>query len=88
MIVTEEAGRYLAEALDRAGAPLDAAVRVERGTEAWIMRIDVPGPDDETFDHEGRTVLVLDPDVAEELEGTTLEIQRTGEGAKLTLNRD
>lgn len=86
MIVTEKAAEQLAAMLDQAGASGRVAVRISRGEEGWRMRLDRESPDDETFDHRGRTVLVLGQSVAEALADATLDVRETDEGPSLVIS--
>jgi hypothetical protein len=38
---------------------------------------------DATFEHEGRTVLLIGPDAAEQLAGETVDVRQTKAGKKL-----
>jgi hypothetical protein len=44
-------------------------------------------PDDRTFEHDGRVVLVLDGHVSESLSRRKLDVRQTAEGPRLTLKR-
>jgi Fe-S cluster assembly iron-binding protein IscA len=85
VILTEQALEHLAAALDRAAAGASDAIRLVAGRGGWAMRLDQPGPEDETFDHEGRTVLIVDTRVAEYLEDRTLDVRDTEAGPRLKL---
>jgi Fe-S cluster assembly iron-binding protein IscA len=84
LTLTEDAARLLAEVLDRVEES-DRAVRIVQGRACWVMRLDREGPEDESFEHEGRTILLLDPSVAETLDDKTLDVDVTAEGWKLRL---
>jgi Fe-S cluster assembly iron-binding protein IscA len=43
--------------------------------------------DDQVVEHEGRAVLLIDPQVAGELAGSTIDFEESAEGARLTLHR-
>jgi hypothetical protein len=47
--------------------------------------LDNARPGDETFDYEGRTVLMLDAQVSQVLDDSTLDVEATDEGPKLIL---
>ena len=85
MVITEAAGQHLVELLDRSGADEHLAVRLVVEDDDWDMCLDRASPDDETFDHAGRTVLLLDPQLAILLEDVTLEVRDTTRGRSLVM---
>ena len=83
LVLTEAAKRHLAAMLDIAGAEADVAVRLVWRDGAWAIRLDREAPGDESFDYEGRTILVFAQDAAEALEGDNLlEVHEVQEGKK------
>ena len=85
LTVTEAACAHLAKMLAAADAPDKVAVRfVVEGT-GLALTLDKAGPNDATFGHEGRTVLLLDEDVSQLLVDNTLDIEQTDAGPKLEL---
>ncbi|MFQ6048630.1 MAG: hypothetical protein ACE5K7_04630 [Phycisphaerae bacterium] len=85
LAVTEAAGAHMAQMLSEAEAPADVAIRFILAGRGLTLRLDSPRPGDATFDHEGRTVLVLDEEVSKLLADNTLDVQDAGEGPRLTL---
>lgn len=79
--VTETAGAHLAKLLDQQDAPPDVAVRFVQANQGISFQPDTERPGDEKFEHEGRTVLLLDAAAAELLASETLH----SEGGKLEL---
>ncbi len=49
------------------------------------LKLDKVRPDDATFDHGGRTVLVVNEQISELLADKTLDVEDTDEGQKLAL---
>jgi hypothetical protein len=49
------------------------------------MQMDNERPGDETFAHEGRTVLLLDSEVSDALAERTLDVEDAAEGPRLAL---
>lgn len=84
-VMTEAAGEYLCNVLERAAAPGEAAIRFELQGDALVSKLDQPRPGDATFDHDGRRVLVMDDRVSELLAEATLDLQPTAEGEQLVL---
>jgi hypothetical protein len=83
--ITQAAGRHLDKQLDAAQAEEGTAVRIDRYANLWTMRLDREAPGDTAFDYRGRTVLLMDPSVAEELAETTVDICPTPSGARFVL---
>lgn len=75
LTVTEAAGEHLAELLTKQGAPEEVAVRFVREEQGVSLRPDSEKPGDATYEHGGRTILLLDNDAAELLADHTLELQ-------------
>jgi len=84
-IMTETAGEYLSAVLDNANAPEDTAIRLVLEGNTLTPQLDSARPGDEKFDHEGRLVLMLDAQVSQVLDDSTLDIEATDEGPKLIL---
>jgi Fe-S cluster assembly iron-binding protein IscA len=84
--VTEPASAHLAKLLDDAEAPEGAAARFVQGEQGLALQVDEPKQDDQTHDHQGRTVLLVDPQVAELLQDKTLDVRETEEGTALELH--
>jgi hypothetical protein len=64
--ITQAAARRLDQELDAAQAEEGIAVRLEsRFGDLWTMRLDRQAPGDRAFDYRGRTVLLMDPSVAD-----------------------
>ena len=84
LALTEAAARLLTEVLERDEAS-DRAIRIVEGAGGWTMHLDHEAPEDERFEHEGRTIILLAPSVAEALEDKTLDVHNTGQGWKLRL---
>ena len=84
-IVTEAAGGYLTAVLDNANASEETAIRLVLEGNTLTPQLDNARPGDETFDHEGRMILMLDAQVSQVLDDSTLDIEATDEGPKLIL---
>ncbi len=84
-VVTEAAAMRLAEKLTVRQTGDAVAMRFVRRQGGWKLRPDTPGPKDVAVVHEGRTVLVLDPDAAGLLAKRTLDARDTPAGSRLYL---
>lgn len=86
LTVTEAACAFLAQLIDKTTTANDAMVRIVPATQGDLtLQFDTLRPDDTTFEHEGRTVLVLDPPIAQRLIESTLDVQDADDGSKLVL---
>ncbi len=84
-VLTDTARAFLSKLLDQARAPEEAAARVVHEEEGLTLSIDHPQEGDETFEYEGRTVLLLAPQVAETLDGRTLDVVEGEDGPTLAV---
>jgi len=81
LTVTEVASARLAQMLEDQGVSEEVAVRFVIEGQGVALRQDTERPGDATFQHDGRTILLLDAEVSELLTETTLDL----EDARLTL---
>ena len=85
LTVTESAEQHLNDILKQNDAPDDAALRfVVEGQSLGLTR-GKESPGDQKFEHDGKTVLLLDEQVAGLLDERTLDTEKTEEGARLAL---
>ena len=85
--ITYVAGDYLTELLDDANASEETAVRFVIEDNTLTPKLDTARLGDATFDHEGRTVLVLDTSVVQAVGDSTLDVHATDAGPQLVLLR-
>ena len=85
LAVTQTACERLSEML--ALHPDDTAARIIRRKGRMKLRRSNQQPGDEVFEHEGRTVLLLDEAVAAHLEHRTLDVRNTADGPRLKFRR-
>jgi hypothetical protein len=86
LTVTESAGAHLSSLLNEAEAPEDVAVRFVLEGQGLAMALDNERPEDEKFDHEGKTILLLDNQISELLADKTLDIEMAEDGPQLALS--
>lgn len=87
LTVTESAGTHLAQLLEDSEAPQDAAVRIAHDNqEGWSLSLDTAEPGDQKYEHQGRTVLVIDEESAALLGDVTLDVQMDEMEAHLTIS--
>jgi hypothetical protein len=82
--VTDAAVALVAGELDRRKTPAKV-VRFCHDTEGLHMRLSNAHPGDKSFAHQGRTVFVVDDDLAKRLNSRTLGVKKTADGNKLSL---
>ncbi len=84
--ITEAAGAQLAEMLNNADEGDDVFLRLEQEEDGGFgLRHDSANALDKTFTHDGRTVLVLDEDLCQQLVDSTLGVEDTDKGPRLRL---
>lgn len=84
--LTPAAANHLNALLSTKAAPAKAAVRIVRGASGdFQLSADVPKSDDVGFEHQGRTVLILDKQVSELLNDRVLDVVVSPRGEALTL---
>lgn len=84
--VTEEAKAHLATILDENNIPEEQAVRLLVGPNGLGLAPDTPKDEDTAFDHNGRTVLLMEQNIAEQLDGRTMDVEETEQGAQIKLS--
>jgi hypothetical protein len=84
-VLTEAAGGYLTRMLNDAGAPRGTAVRIVRKADHLKPELDEPRPGDQAYVHDGRQVLLLDPQVSKVLATSLLDVEDTQKGPKLII---
>ena len=87
LTVTTAARDLLRARLDRRQAADDFAMRFTRKKNGWRLRLDQIRPEDKTVIHEGRSVLLMDAEVADAMGALTLDVRRLESGDKLKLSR-
>jgi hypothetical protein len=85
--VTEAACGLLADNLSRSQVPDDTALRVVREGGNLTIRPDQASDDDVTFDHDGKPLLVMDEEMAQELDNRILDVEETPDGPRLALSQ-
>ena len=86
LTVTEATGGYLSKVLEEAKASPETAVRLAVEGNGLTAALDTERPGDTTFDHNGRTVLLLDEQASQVLSERTLDVQTTTDGPRLGIS--
>jgi len=85
LTVTDDAKTHLAEIIDKSNLPEEASIRLVAGDQGIGLAPDKPKDTDHAFEHEGRTVLVVAPELQTQLDDKTLSIQETEQGKQLSI---
>ena len=85
--VTAEALKRLSQKLVSKQAGRDVAWRFRYSAGRWKLHLDRARPDDATFMHMRRKVLLLDSATASAMDTLTLSIRETTKGPRLRLHR-
>lgn len=87
LTVTDDALTHLASMLDNVeGAPDDAAIRLIAQPQGLGLAVDTPRDEDKTIEQDGKPVLLLDEQISTMLDGRTLDLQQTEQGAALSIS--
>ena len=86
LIVTKEAGAYLAQMLAKTASPESPVIRIVFDRAKFKMRRDEQRPGDATFSYKGNAVLVLDRNTSQLLDTRTLDALRINQGVKLAFD--
>ena len=88
LTVTEAAGAHLANMLNEAETPEEGevAVRMLLREGQLAVTLDEPRTQDAKFDHQGATVLVIEDELAQRLDGKTLDIESDKQGSSLVMS--
>jgi Fe-S cluster assembly iron-binding protein IscA len=79
----QELSKLLAEKVDWPGARLRL---IDRGQGNLGLGIDIEAPGDHIVEYEGIKVLIVEPELAKNLQGITLDVDDTPEGAELVIS--
>lgn len=87
--VTERAAATLKDLLNQQNPEPDQVLRLIYDTDSNVkLVLSTEATGDQTVEHQGETVMVVEPAISEELAGTTLDSPESeGGGTSLTLQR-
>ena len=86
LTVTYTAGEHIAYMLSEHEVRDDVVLRIELTKGGVEMQPDKIRPGDETFDHNGKVVLVLDQQTSQLLGNKTIDLMTDDDGSHLILN--
>ena len=81
----EELKKMLSDQTDNPLAGLRLGVA---GQNTLSLGMDVEAPGDVVVEHEGSKVLMVEQELADRLQGISLDVEDTPEGAKLVISQD
>ncbi len=84
--VTYTAGEHMAYTLSEHQVRDDVALRINWTKDGFEIQPDKIRPGDETFDHNGKVVLVLDQQTSQSLGNKTIDLTTDDDGSHLILN--
>ena len=85
LTVTEDAKSHLADIMSEHDVPEGLAIRLVAGAEGVGLAPDEPKAEDDTWEHDGRTVLCVEPGLNKQLTGRTLSVEATENGRQLSI---
>lgn len=85
LTVTENAKKHCARLLTDGGAPPEVVIRLHVREQALAVSPDRERDGDESFDHDGKTVFVVEHALAEHLDERTLDVEETEAGPRLKM---
>jgi Fe-S cluster assembly iron-binding protein IscA len=85
LTVSEGAKAHLATIINENEVPDDYAIRLVAGAEGVGLSPDQPKDVDDTYEHDGRTVLVVEPTLNKQLDGRTLSVESSDAGPRLNI---
>ena len=88
LTVTYAAGEHIAYMLSEHEVRDDVVLRIELTKGGIKMQPDKMRPGDETFDHNGKVVLVLDQQTSQLLGNKTIDLMTDDDGSHLILELD
>ncbi len=84
--ITYTAAEHIAYTLSEHQVPDDVMLRIKLRKGGVEIQPDKMRPGDETFDHNGTVVLVLDQQTSQLLGNKTIDLMTDDDGSHLTLN--
>ena len=88
MHVSQNAAQALHDTLMQNGRDDSDVIRIAQTEEGLALALGKTESDDETFDHQDRTVLAIAPEVATALRETTLDTVEEEGGTRLILRKE
>jgi Fe-S cluster assembly iron-binding protein IscA len=85
LTVSDDAKAHLASIMSENNVPDEQSIRLVAGAQGLGLAPDTPGASDDTYEHDGKTVLCVEPALNKQLEGRTMTIEQSEQGARLNI---
>lgn len=86
LAITDDAKELLKEVLEQRGQP-GQALRLFESAEGLGLSLDQAAEDDVTYDVDGRDVLLVQRDLANKMDGITIEREEAPGGPRLVISK-
>ena len=87
LVITESARQELRKILSSSVDNSYAHLRLmDRGKGRLGLGIDIEAPGDQIIEHQGNKIMLIEPELANNLKGITLDVDNTPQGAELVLS--
>jgi Fe-S cluster assembly iron-binding protein IscA len=87
ILVSDLAKKVLRESLDASGIPQHWGLRLKVNQDQLLLETDHPAEEDLVIEDEGATVVIVGPEVHDEIGDATIDVADNGAGPALVLHR-
>jgi Fe-S cluster assembly iron-binding protein IscA len=87
ILVSDLAKKVLRESLDASGIPQHWGLRLKIKQDQLLLETDHPAEEDLVIEDEGATVVIVGPEVHDEIGDATIDVADSGAGPELVLRR-
>ena len=85
LAITDDAKELLRDVLEQQGQP-GQALRLSETGEGLEVALDQAAEDDVTYDVDGRDVLIVQRDLADRMDGATIQREESRDGPRLAIS--
>jgi Fe-S cluster assembly iron-binding protein IscA len=86
LAITDDAKELLKDVLEQRGQP-GQALRLAETAEGLEVALDQAAEDDVIYDVDGRDVLIVQRDLANRMDGTTIQREESRDGPRLAMSK-
>ncbi len=83
--VSQQAATVLVESLRQSGVGPEQGLRLQRQGSSYSLEVDSPNDEDEVIRHENSVVLIVEPQVSDEIGDALIDIADSPEGPRLVM---
>lgn len=88
LTVTDQAAAALSQYLESQAREEEQVLRlIADGEGNHRFTLDTPNPGDQVVEHNGEAVMVIEPEISEDLADNVLDLKETSSGISLTLSK-